>query len=67
MSSQQSPRVDQVQIRSKSFSGALSRQFGGNITPRVSLAAIPVWHSYDHYGQAVVYARMNEVIPPASH
>jgi hypothetical protein len=40
--------------------------FGGNMSPRISLAAIPVWHSFDHYGQAVVYARMNGVVPPAS-
>jgi hypothetical protein len=25
-----------------------------------------VWHSFDHYGQMVVYARMNGVVPPAS-
>ena len=24
------------------------------------------WHSFDHYGQAVIYARMNGIIPPAS-
>jgi hypothetical protein len=27
---------------------------------------LPIWHSYDHYGQMVEYARMNGVIPPAS-
>ena len=26
----------------------------------------PVWHSFDHYGQMVVYARMNGIVPPAS-
>ena len=25
-----------------------------------------IWHSFDHYGQMAVYARMNNVIPPAS-
>jgi hypothetical protein len=25
-----------------------------------------VWHTFDHYGQMVVYARMNGIIPPAS-
>jgi hypothetical protein len=32
------------------------------------LAAINVvgWHSFDHYGQMAVYARMNGIIPPAS-
>ena len=24
------------------------------------------WHTYDHYGQMVEYARMNNVVPPAS-
>jgi hypothetical protein len=34
--------------------------------PRSSLAAGITYHSYDHYGQMVVYARMNGVVPPAS-
>jgi DinB superfamily len=29
-------------------------------------ANLMVWHSFDHYGQMVVYARMNGIIPPAS-
>ena len=37
-----------------------------NKVPRVSMATAPVWHSFDHYGQMVVYARMNGVVPPAS-
>ena len=40
--------------------------FGDGQVPRVSMATVPVWHSFDHYGQMVVYARMNGVIPPAS-
>ena len=40
--------------------------FGGESTTRTSLATILTWHSFDHYGQAVVYARMNGIIPPAS-
>ncbi len=39
---------------------------GGKPTTRTSLATILTWHSFDHYGQAVVYARMNGIIPPAS-
>jgi hypothetical protein len=27
---------------------------------------LPIWHSFDHYGQMVEYARMNGIIPPAS-
>ena len=34
--------------------------------PRLSLANMVTWHSFDHYGQMVVYARMNGIIPPAS-
>lgn len=33
---------------------------------RLALAEVLVWHSYDHYGQAVVYLRMNGIVPPAS-
>ena len=40
--------------------------FGTNKVPRLSMVTVPAWHSFDHYGQAVVYARMNGVIPPAS-
>ncbi len=40
--------------------------FGDGEVARGSLAGITTWHSFDHYGQMVVYARMNNVIPPAS-
>lgn len=40
--------------------------FGNNQVPRVSMANVAVWHSFDHYGQMVVYLRMNGSIPPAS-
>jgi uncharacterized damage-inducible protein DinB len=30
------------------------------------IANLTIWHSFDHYGQMAVYARMNGVIPPAS-
>jgi len=49
----------------KSFTEAISSPFGGK-SPRGSLVNVPAWHCFDHYGQAVVYARMNGVIPPAS-
>ena len=38
----------------------------GDKEPRGELADITLWHTFDHYGQAVVYARMNGIIPPAS-
>ena len=33
---------------------------------RLFMADVMIWHSFDHYGQMVVYARMNGIIPPAS-
>jgi hypothetical protein len=33
---------------------------------RLGLAAISIWHASDHYGQLVVYLRMNGIVPPAS-
>jgi uncharacterized damage-inducible protein DinB len=35
-------------------------------TPRAALAIESISHSMDHYGQAVVYARLNGIVPPAS-
>ena len=40
--------------------------FGSGEIAKGSLAGIIAWHSFDHYGQMVEYARMNGVIPPAS-
>jgi DinB family protein len=40
--------------------------FGNQKTPRISLISTIAWHTFDHYGQAVEYARMNRIIPPAS-
>lgn len=33
---------------------------------RVDSASILFWHTFDHYGQMVEYARMNGTVPPAS-
>jgi hypothetical protein len=33
---------------------------------RVDSVSIMFWHTYDHYGQMVEYARMNGIVPPAS-
>lgn len=40
--------------------------FGQGKMPRISCLEVVSWHSFDHYGQAVVYARMNSIVPPAS-
>jgi hypothetical protein len=40
--------------------------FGKNPVSRAYLADVLSWHSYDHYGQMVIYARLNKIVPPAS-
>lgn len=40
--------------------------FGEGDTSRVALANILLAHTMDHYGQVVVYLRMNGIVPPAS-
>lgn len=53
-------------ITAQNYLGEVKSPFGEGNATRASLATIFAWHSFDHYGQAVVYARMNGVIPPAS-
>jgi hypothetical protein len=40
--------------------------FGSGSAARGGIASAAAWHSFDHYGQMVVYARMNGIVPPAS-
>ena len=40
--------------------------FGEGKVTRLSLATTVAWHGFDHYGQMVVYLRMNGIVPPAS-
>ena len=40
--------------------------FGGPNVARADTASSAIWHTFDHYGQMVVYARMNSIVPPAS-
>ena len=42
----------------------LKTYFGSQ--PRAEVAAGITYHSYNHYGQMVVYARLNGIVPPAS-
>lgn len=44
----------------------LQSPWGSNKVTRYSMVSLVVWHSFDHYGQSVVYARMNGIVPPAS-
>jgi uncharacterized damage-inducible protein DinB len=39
--------------------------YGGPST-RLGLTTLAVWHASDHYGQLVVFLRMNGIVPPAS-
>jgi hypothetical protein len=34
--------------------------------PRLYLATFAVEHAYDHYGQLVIFLRMNGITPPGS-
>jgi hypothetical protein len=45
---------------------AIKSPFGGGDTSRVALANLLLAHTMDHYGQVVVYLRMNGIVPPAS-
>ena len=53
-------------LTEKNLTDMVSTPFGSEKAPRIKMATIAVWHSFDHYGQMVVYARMNGVVPPAS-
>ena len=33
---------------------------------RLGLAAVVIWHNADHYGQVLIYLRLNGIVPPAS-
>ena len=39
--------------------------YGGPST-RLGLTTLAVWHASDHYGQLVIYLRLNGIVPPAS-
>jgi len=40
--------------------------FGDGKVTRLGLGTVFTWHGFDHYGQMVVYLRMNGIVPPAS-
>jgi uncharacterized damage-inducible protein DinB len=33
---------------------------------RMGLAVVVIWHNADHYGQMIIYLRLNGLVPPAS-
>jgi len=53
-------------INEGNATGQVQSPFGANKVSRLGLATLNVGHDFDHYGQMVVYLRMNGVIPPAS-
>lgn len=53
-------------LNEKNLTDLMPSPFGSGKMPRVSAASVAVWHTFDHYGQMAVYARMNGIIPPAS-
>ena len=44
---------------------AVSGPYGGPST-RLGVTTLAIWHASDHYGQLVVYLRMNGIVPPGS-
>ena len=46
--------------------GPIKSPFGEGDTTRLGMGLLFAAHGFDHYGQMVVYLRMNGIIPPAS-
>jgi hypothetical protein len=53
-------------INETNFAGTVRSPFGEGWVSRLGLATAISAHGYDHYGQMVVYLRMNGIVPPAS-
>lgn len=53
-------------ITEANATASIPTPWGQGTTTRLGLATLTVAHAFDHYGQMVVYLRMNGVIPPAS-
>jgi hypothetical protein len=53
-------------LTDKNLTEKVPSAFGKGTTPRLAMANVMLWHGFDHYGQMVVYARMNGIVPPAS-
>lgn len=50
-------------LNEKNMFDQVPSPFGRGTMQRVAAAAFLAQHSFDHYGQMVVYARMNNVVP----
>jgi len=53
-------------VNEKNLTETLNFPFGNFKMSRLGVANMIAWHGFDHYGQLVVYSRMNGIVPPAS-
>jgi uncharacterized damage-inducible protein DinB len=53
-------------INDKNLVDPLKSPFGEGTVTRLSLATSVSAHGFDHYGQMVIYLRMNGIVPPGS-
>ena len=53
-------------ITDTNLTGTVRSPFGEGSVSRLGLASAVSSHGFDHYGQMVVYLRMNGIVPPAS-
>jgi hypothetical protein len=53
-------------INDKNLTEMVAFPFEEGKSTRLGIAMIFAWHGFDHYGQMVEYARMNNIVPPAS-
>jgi hypothetical protein len=52
-------------ITTKNMFDPIEGPYAGPNT-RLGLAEVVIWHAADHYGQMVLYMRLNGIVPPAS-
>lgn len=52
-----------AQLTTQNQMDPVKSMLSGRTGPRVAAMTMYVWHAFDHYGQMVVYARMNGVVP----
>jgi len=52
-------------VSSKNMYDPIEGPYGGPNT-RLGIAGLAIWHTADHYGQVVMYLRLNGIVPPAS-
>jgi hypothetical protein len=52
-------------ISSKNMYEPIEGPYAGPNT-RLGLAGVAIWHVADHYGQIILYLRLNGIVPPAS-